>query len=250
MNTAIKVFLVIIFLLFIPFFNLLADNGGGGLVLSPAVGNYNTGQKFNVEIFASSENRAINAAEAMIVYPIDYLEIVSISKQNSIFIFWPEEPNFSNKDGVISFAGGLPSPGYTGKNGKILKIIFRAKKTGIAEIKFKGGMVLADDGVGTNLLSFFGNSKYDLRAPTSKKKVAVSPPSAPATTTEAAAEIKTAEGVIEKIPEREICKSISFAKIFFLSVIIGFLINLAIFSIICKFKERILKFYKKMQKKI
>lgn len=247
MKVKIKI-CTILFLLFVPFFNLSADDGGE-LFLSPTAGNYHVGQIFDVDIFVSSENRAVNAAEAVILFPSDHLEVVSISKQNSIFEFWAEEPVFANKSGIISFAGGLPSPGYAGKNGKILRIMFRAKTASVAEVKFKSGSVLANDGAGTNLLSFFGNSKYDLRMAISETKIAVSSPPASATTTEAVVEIKPIGEIREKCPECKICKPISFAKIFFLFIIIGFLINLAIFSIICRFKKCILRFYKEMRRK-
>ncbi|GAI35186.1 unnamed protein product, partial [marine sediment metagenome] len=42
----------------------------------------------------------------------DKLEVLNISKENSIFTLWPEEPIFSNSAGEISFSGGTPHPGF------------------------------------------------------------------------------------------------------------------------------------------
>lgn len=246
MKKIIKI-LMVAFLLFAPFFNLFADNEGGDLFLFPAYGNYAVGQTFGVDILVSSEKRAINAAEAVIVFTADFLEVKSISNQNSIFIFWPDEPQFSNKNGTINFAGGLPTPGYSGTGGKILRIIFRVKEAGIAEVAFKSGAVLANDGVGTNILSHFGNGKYNLSvaAPATEEKIEIMPAEAPATTTEIVPGVELPKECLKC----EICERPNFVKIFFLSFILAFLTNFIIFKIIYN-KKHICKIYRKIRKKI
>jgi isoleucyl-tRNA synthetase len=69
------------------------------------------------------------------------LEVLSISKNQSIFSIWVEEPKFSNNEGTISYNGGIPNPGYTGANGEILTATFKVKKTGPASIVFSDSTV-------------------------------------------------------------------------------------------------------------
>jgi len=93
----------------------------------------------------------------------DKLAVISISKSDSIFSLWTTEPTFSNSNGTISFAGGIPNPGYTGVAGKIIMVTFRAKVSGTAVVNFSSGAVLANDGAGTNILSSLGNGSYSLQ---------------------------------------------------------------------------------------
>jgi hypothetical protein len=66
---------------------------------------------------------------------------------------WVEEPTFSNALGTITLNGGLPNPGFVGARGKIISVVFRAKKPGSASLLFASAAVRANDGIGTNVLS-------------------------------------------------------------------------------------------------
>jgi len=109
------------------------------------------GQNFETTVNINAQS-PINAAEATISYPIDMLEVASISKDDSIFNFWIEEPSFDNASGTIRFAGVLHDgqDGFYG-NGRILTIVFKSKKTGEAKIDFAEAMVLAADSQGTDI---------------------------------------------------------------------------------------------------
>lgn len=157
--------LFVVFLIFLLalFPRLSRAASDASLYLSPASKAVLAGQNFSVAVFVSSAG-ALNAAEGKIIFSADRLEAVGISKAGSIFVIWPEEPSYSNQDGAIGFAGGMPSPGYAGEAGKIITITFRAKSAGPADVKFESGAILADDGRGTNLLSVLGNGKYNIQA--------------------------------------------------------------------------------------
>lgn len=118
---------------------------------SPSSGNFIVGNIFTVNIFVNTDGAAVNNAEAVINFPKDLLEVVSVSKSGSIFSLWVEEPAFSNKTGVLSCNGGLPTPGYKGAAGKIFNVVFRAKKEGSASLIFSSVAVRANDGYGTNV---------------------------------------------------------------------------------------------------
>lgn len=129
------------------------------LFLEPASGSYRVKGIFSVKIRVNSDGATINATKASISFPADLMEAQSIAKSDSIFQLWPEEPVFSNLNGTISFAGGLPSPGFNGV-GTVATINFKVKKEGEANVNIPEGQVLAADGRGTDILSYFKGGTY------------------------------------------------------------------------------------------
>jgi len=131
---------------------------------SPASGSFAEGKNFTVNIFVNTKDVAINNAEAVISFPSDLLEVVSVSKSGSIFSLWVEEPTFSNSAGTISFNGGVPTPGYTGAAGKLVGVVFRVKKAGMASLTFSSAAVRANDGLGTDVFTGGGSASLNLTA--------------------------------------------------------------------------------------
>jgi hypothetical protein len=111
------------------------------------------GDTVTLSIVLNSEGVAINNAEATVNFPSDLFDVVSLGKSGSIFSLWVEEPSFSNSSGLISFNGGLPTPGFNGSQGSVLSVILRAKKIGQASFIFSSAAVRANDGLGTDVLS-------------------------------------------------------------------------------------------------
>jgi len=134
------------------------------LFLSPGSESFIVGDSFSVELGVDTAGLPINAAQTTIYFPPDIVEVLSISKDNSIFSLWPKTPAFSNSAGEISFIGGLPHPGFNGK-GNVITINFKAKKEGEALFSFDESKVLADDGKGTNILVFIKGAKYFIYQP-------------------------------------------------------------------------------------
>jgi len=133
------------------------------LYLVPESGTFQVGSNFSVSVKVDAQGIPINAADAILNFPPDQLEVVSISKTGSIFNLWPQEPTFSNKTGKIEFAGGSPQA-FSGTAGQILTIVFRGKREATAKVNFSSGSVLAADGKGTNVLSELKGGVYTLRA--------------------------------------------------------------------------------------
>lgn len=123
------------------------------LYLSPSSSSSSVGNIVTVKVLVDTQGRAINNSDGIIQFPADSLEVLSISKNQSIFSIWVEEPKFSNNEGTISYNGGIPNPGYTGANGEILTATFKVKKTGPASIVFSDSTVRENDGRGTDILS-------------------------------------------------------------------------------------------------
>lgn len=108
------------------------------------------GQNFETIVGVNTIN-PINAVEAAISFPADNLEVVSISKENSILTLWVKESYFSNASGTIGFSGVLTGgAGFSGAS-EILIITFKSKKLGEAKIYFTNAEILASDGEGTDI---------------------------------------------------------------------------------------------------
>lgn len=133
---------------------------GASLYLAPSSGTHVINGKFSVGIKVNSGGQVINAAEGTISFDNKLLEVSGISKGGSIFTLWTTEPTFSNSAGTISFGGGIPRPGYKGSSGHICTISFKAKRAGTAAVRFTSGAVLANDGMGTNILASMGSGSY------------------------------------------------------------------------------------------
>ncbi len=112
----------------------------------------NIGETFDIYINVNSDGSIVNSAEGNISFPAELLSIVSINNNASIFSMWPEKPVFSNENGTMGFNGGLPNPGFSGSKGSVLKITFKANKSGRAPISIVSGSVYSNDGTGTDVL--------------------------------------------------------------------------------------------------
>lgn len=134
------------------------------LYISPASSKATTGNIVSVRVLVNTEGRAINNVESKIQFPVDLLEVVSVSKNSSIFSLWVEEPKFSNYSGTIDLNGGLPSPGYTGTNGEVVSIVFRARKAGNASVVFSDSAVRQNDGMGTDILTAKSPAAVEIKA--------------------------------------------------------------------------------------
>ena len=112
------------------------------------------GQTIQVPLVVSTEgNEVLNAVSAEVRFPAQLLTLQSISKTGSVMSFWAEEPTFSNSNGTASLQGIVPNPGWKGQNGNIVTLVFKVKASGTATISFSSASVLANDGLGTNILS-------------------------------------------------------------------------------------------------
>jgi len=122
------------------------------LFWTPSSVEAGVGEKITVDLKIDSEGVSFNAAQAVVRFPKDLVEVVSFDKTGSAFNFWLEEPAFSNKDGIISFIGGAPF-GVSGNSIQILKIVFVSKSSGEDNLSLGDAAITASDGSGTNILS-------------------------------------------------------------------------------------------------
>ncbi len=164
MKTAFKYFYLpaLLFALF-SIFNASEANAAS-LYFSPRLGNFSVGSILTTSVFVNTQEEAINNADAVVSFPTELLDVVSVSKSGSVFSLWVEEPAFSNSAGTVTFNGGLPTPGFNGTAGKIVNISFRVKDAGTASLVFSSAAVRANDGFGTDVLKTLGQTQFTLKA--------------------------------------------------------------------------------------
>ncbi len=129
-----------------------------GLFLLPQGGQFYAGDSFVSEIYLDTEGQEINAVEANLSFPENLLAVVSTEIGGSVLKLWIQEPTV--KGSIISLTGGIPN-GFQGQ-GLIAKIIFKAKQSGQAKIKFlDSSRVLLNDGQGTPIKINFLEANYE-----------------------------------------------------------------------------------------
>lgn len=134
-------------------------------VFSPSGSSVVSGQTFTVQVNVAASDQAVNAVSAEIAFPVEVLQVVSVSRANSIVSIWVKEPSFSNTSGIIRFEGAILNPGYQGPAGRLVSITFRAVGGGTAGVNFRSGSILANDGKGTNVISGLASARYTITTP-------------------------------------------------------------------------------------
>lgn len=112
----------------------------------------NIGDEIHVHVAIDSDQTSINAAQGVIQFSKDTLEVKNINKTISVFNLWLDEPAFSNTDGLIHFAGGSGN-GVSGRSLHLFQITFLIKAAGPATITFTDGAITTSDGLGSNVLT-------------------------------------------------------------------------------------------------
>jgi hypothetical protein len=84
------------------------------LYLDPNQAQLNRGDSLTVSVrLDTQEGECVNAVDGVITYT-ENIQPVDISRGNSIFSMWVEEPKINKENRTITFAGGIPN-GYCGR---------------------------------------------------------------------------------------------------------------------------------------
>ncbi len=134
------------------------------LSITSETGSITAGTEFALNIKLDSEGASVNAVQATLKYPKDVLEVVRTDKTGSAFTFWLEEPSISAENGTVRFTTGATS-GLSGKSLQVLRVVFRMKGNGVADISLTDSAVTAADGAGTNVLSHSNGLKITAAVP-------------------------------------------------------------------------------------
>ena len=142
-----------------------ADDKPTDLFFSIPKAEIKEGEKITIGVKINSTKQPINAISGIFSFPADLVKVVSMEKEKSIFNIWTEEPKLtSNK---ISFEGVIVTPGFQNAGGLILHVTFEAKHKGTVPLTWEEGSVLANDGLGTNVLSTLVSTNFKIISPPS-----------------------------------------------------------------------------------
>ncbi|HTY40136.1 MAG TPA: hypothetical protein VMC43_03560 [Candidatus Paceibacterota bacterium] len=84
------------------------------LYFTPAQATYPPGGTATADLRLNNQNECINAGDITISYPKDLMDIVDISRGESIFSIWLTPPTIKPDVGLITMVGGIPG-GYCGR---------------------------------------------------------------------------------------------------------------------------------------
>ncbi|PLX27039.1 hypothetical protein C0583_04825 [Candidatus Parcubacteria bacterium] len=137
------------------------------LYFDPEVGTIGPGNKIAIDVKIDVE-ACINALEADLSFPNDYLQVVDFIVGDSVLALWVDQPDSeaikeANENGVLHFSGGTPGgycgriPGDPGKSNTIARVIFSLPSLIVSEVErsklnlsfLPSTRVLLNDGFGT-----------------------------------------------------------------------------------------------------
>ena len=128
----------------------------GTLRLSPDSGTYDVGESFTVDLVVDSDD-PMNTAGATLTFDSDVISVADVSDANSMFSMWPEDPDYSNAAGTVTFGGGMPGDEFSGTGGEIISITFNAEDEGDATVSFSDGEVIS---AGADITSNLQDATY------------------------------------------------------------------------------------------
>lgn len=142
-------FLVIVILAISLIINRIPD---AGRIYTTSRRSYPINQQVEVPIFIDTQGRNINAAEVYLNVDPTKVRIDGVTKNNSFFTLWvKDQPSFSTADGTVSFAGGLPTPGFSGR-GQIGTVKLTILSSGNRRLRIDPKTrILLNDGKGTSI---------------------------------------------------------------------------------------------------
>lgn len=127
----------------------------GTLYFAPSSGGYAVGSTLQTSVMVNTGGETINAISAHFSYPTDLLDFAWISESGSFMTVWAEK---IGGGGVVKLAGGLPTPGFSGRE-LVATVGFKVKKIGQANLSFISGSHVLKDSDNSDILSLGGSGR-------------------------------------------------------------------------------------------
>lgn len=126
----------------------------GAFRLQASSTSVSVNNQFTVNILARSDSEPSSLFSAVLSFDPARLEVMSYSTAGSFISNWDEE-YYDNVTGEVSFAGGVPNPGYqtSGVDSLFVSLVFRAKTAGSAPINFGSSAIYRTGGANENVLN-------------------------------------------------------------------------------------------------
>ena len=128
--------------------------------LSSTSRNVSVGEVFSVVVYVNSPNQAMNAISGTLQVSSG-ASISGVSRPGSIVDFWTTEPRIVSNQ--VRFEGVVLNPGYLGSSGKLFTVTLSARKEGVVTLSFSDGAILANDGLGSNIIDSLSSLAVNVR---------------------------------------------------------------------------------------
>lgn len=128
------------------------------IYLSPAKGNYSTGNNFTVKVYENSGGSPVNSVQANLTYPQTLLQFVSTDTTGSPFTTTVQNTGGS---GVINLGVGLLASSVVGDQ-LVGTITFKVLAAGTAAVSFDTGTGVASSISNTNICQAENGAKFTL----------------------------------------------------------------------------------------
>ena len=175
-----KVGCITIFIFFALFLTAVSDAAARDTIYATATPTIAVvGQQVTVVVSVASPDQSMNAVSGTLSIPGN-LSLIAINRGGSIIDFWTDEPRMAG--GRIRFEGIVLNPGYQGSGGRLFTATFEAKKEGNVQLYLSDGTVLANDGLGSNILDALGSTTLRIAAQTQTPSLPSTVVSAPSST--------------------------------------------------------------------
>ena len=107
------------------------------------------GQTFVIDWYLDSQKENLNTVSLDLHFTPETLEVVQVEPGQSLLSLWVKPPEFSNTDGQIHLAGGVPG-GFISDRAPLFRTVFRGLSSGPAQITMdSSSAVLLNDGQGS-----------------------------------------------------------------------------------------------------
>lgn len=106
--------------------------------------------------FLVNDNCLANAVQAVVSFPADKIEILSVNHENSIIDFWLQEPIYDNQNGSLELAGLILNDDCVGET-QLATVKVLAKEVGLVNLDLLKASLLSNDGQATEIIEELNN---------------------------------------------------------------------------------------------
>jgi hypothetical protein len=102
-----------------------------------------------VDVWLDTEGKTVNAADVILGFPANLVEVSDVSRGDSVLQLWLADPDIDNVAGTVRLEGGIPR-GSAFKSGLLARLTFLGKAQGGGTIAWsRSSQILLNDGRGT-----------------------------------------------------------------------------------------------------
>lgn len=125
------------------------------------------GQTVRVSVYAHSDGNVVNLFAVKLRFPVNLLKVEGIEAEaeKSFIKNWAQK-SFDNNQGLVTFIGGVPSPGVQTQSGSegllVAEIVFKAKSQGLVNLTL-GDSAIYKNTDNSNILTTKRETSFEVK---------------------------------------------------------------------------------------